>query len=84
VKKAFGTPGRFLDTMRMAYHAMYRPDTISFRDLKVFSGDVVQQVQIVDRTGGLWVAYYAMQRQQDATWRTHCCHLVQPAKSISA
>ena len=84
VQKAFGTPERFLDTVRMAYRAVYRPATISFLDLKVFSGEVVQQVQIVDRTGGLWVAYYAMQRQQDGTWRTHGCHLVQPAKSISA
>jgi len=84
VQKAFGTPERFLDTVRMAYRAVYRPATISFLDLMVLGGEVVQQVQIVDRAGGLWVAYYAMQRQQDGTWRTHGCHLVQPAKSISA
>jgi hypothetical protein len=84
VQKAFGTPERFLETVRMAYRAVYRPATVAFLDLKIFSGEVVQQVQIVDRSGGTWVAYYAMQRQHDGTWRTHGCHLVQPAKSISA
>ena len=38
----------------------------------------------VARSGGLWVAYYAMQRQQDGSWRTHGCRLVQPSRIISA
>jgi hypothetical protein len=84
VQQAFGTPERFLDTVRMAYRAVYRPGKVAFLDLMVFSGEVVQQVQIVDRTGSVWVAYYAMQRQQDGTWRMHGCHLVQPGRSISA
>ena len=84
VQRAFGTPERFLDTVRMAYRAVYRPATVAFLDLMVFSGEVVQQVQIVDRAGSVWVAYYAMQRQQDGTWRMHGCHLVQPGRSISA
>ena len=42
----------------------------------------VQQVQITDRAGGIWLAYYAMQRQRDGSWRTNGCHLVQPAKTI--
>jgi hypothetical protein len=84
VQQAFGTPERFLDTVRMAYRAVYRPATVAFLDLMVFSGEVVQQVQIIDRAGSVWVAYYAMQRQRDGTWRTHGCHLVQPIRSISA
>jgi len=84
VQQAFGTPERFLDTVRMAYRAVYRPAAVAFLDLMVFSGEVVQQVQITDRVGSVWVAYYAMQRQQDGTWRMHGCHLVQPGKIISA
>ncbi|HYG54539.1 MAG TPA: DUF4864 domain-containing protein [Burkholderiales bacterium] len=84
VQKAFGTPERFLEAVRMAYRAVYRPSTVSFLELMVFSGEVVQQVQIVDRAGGIWLAYYAMQRQKDGSWRMHGCHLVQPGKSISA
>jgi len=84
VQQAFGTPERFLETVRMAYRAVYRPTSVSFLGLVVMGGDVVQQVQVTDRSGAVWVAYYAMQRQQDGTWRTNGCHLVQPSRTISA
>jgi uncharacterized protein DUF4864 len=84
VQHSFGTPERFLDVVRMAYRAVYRPANVAFLDLMVMGGDVVQQVQLTDRAGGVWVAYFSMQRQPDASWRTHGCHLVQPARTISA
>jgi hypothetical protein len=84
VQQAVGTPERFLDTVRMAYRAVYRPSAVSFLELVVMSGDVVQPVQVTDRSGAVWVAYYAMQRQRDGSWRTNGCHLVQPSRSISA
>lgn len=84
VQQAFGTPERFLDTVRVSYRAVYRPSTVSFLELVVMGGDVVQPVQVTDRTGAVWVAYYAMQRQRDGSWRTNGCHLVQPSRSISA
>lgn len=84
VQETFGTPERFLEVMRMAYRAVYRPATVAFLELMILSGDVVQQVQITDRAGATWVAYYAMQRQHDGSWRTNGCHLVQPARIISA
>jgi hypothetical protein len=84
VQQAFGTPERFLDTVRMAYRAVYRPSAVAFLELVVMGGDVVQPVQVTDRSGAVWVAYYAMQRQHDGSWRTHGCHLVQPNRTISA
>jgi len=84
VQQAFGTPERFLDTVRVAYRAVYRPSAVSFLELVVMGGDVVQPVQVTDRTGAVWVAYYAMQRQRDGSWRTNGCHLVQPSRTISA
>lgn len=84
VQHSFGTAERFLDVVRMAYRAVYRPSRVAFLDLMVIGGDVVQQVQITDRAGGLWLAYFAMQRQDDGSWRTNGCHLVQPARIISA
>jgi len=84
VQQAFGTPQRFLDVVRMAYRAVYRPSHVAFLEPMVLSGDVVQQVQVTDRAGNVWLAYYSMQRQDDGTWRTNGCHLVQPAKTISA
>jgi hypothetical protein len=84
VQQTFGTPERFLDTVRSAYRAVYRPSTLSFLELVVMGGDVVQPVQVTDHTGVVWVAYYAMQRQKDGSWRTNGCHLVQPSRIISA
>jgi hypothetical protein len=84
VQAAFGNPQAFLEVVRMAYRAMYRPAEVSFRDPMILSGDVVQQVQLTDRAGGVWLAYYSMQRQADGSWRTDGCHMVQPARTYSA
>ena len=84
VQRAFGSPERFLDAVRMAYRAVYRPTSLAFLEPIVMSGEVVQPVQVTDRSGAVWVAYYAMQRQKDGTWRTNGCHLIQPVRTISA
>ena len=84
VQQVFGTPERFLDTVRTTYGAVYRPAAVAFRELVVMGGDVVQPLQVTDRAGAVWVAYYAMQRQKDGSWRTNGCHLVQPSRTISA
>jgi hypothetical protein len=84
VQQSFRTPEKFLDVVRMAYRAVYRPARVAFLDMLVLGDEVVQQVQITDRSGHVWVAYYAMQRQPDGSWRTNGCHLVQPARTIPA
>ena len=83
VQETFGTPERFLDVVRTSYGAMVRPTAVVFLGLTVMGEDAVQRVKITDRSGAIWLAYYAMQRQRDGSWRTNGCHLVQPAKSIS-
>ena len=84
VQETFGTPERFLDTVRVSYRAVYRPSAVVFLDLLVIGYDVVQRVQVTDRSGAVWVAHYAMQRQRDGSWRMNGCHLVQPSRTISA
>ena len=83
VQETFGTPERFLDVVHASYRAMVRPQAVVFLGLTVIGDDAVQRVQITDGSGAVWLAYYAMQRQRDGSWRTNGCHLVQPAKSIS-
>ena len=83
VQEAFGTPERFLDEVRVSFRAVYRPSAVSFLGLRLIGGaDAVQQVRLTDRSGVVWHAYYAMQRQKDGSWRTNGCRLVQPAKTI--
>ena len=64
--------------------AVYRPASVRFSDLVLMDGSAVQQVHVTDRAGTAWVAYYAMQRQDDGRWRASGCRVVQPAKTISA
>ena len=84
VQQTFRTPEKFLDVVRMAYRAVYRPAAVAFLDFVVLGDEVVQQVQVTDRGGSIWLAYYAMQRQRDGSWRTNGCHLVHPARTIPA
>src|SRR6266404_1702777 len=64
VQQTYGTPERFLDVMRTSYHPVYRPAAVTFLEPVVFGADAVQPVQLTDRTGTVWFAYYAMQRQK--------------------
>jgi hypothetical protein len=64
--------------------AVYRPASLRFSDLVLMGADVVQQVHVTDRTGAAWIAYYAMQRQDDGRWRASGCRVVQPSRTISA
>jgi hypothetical protein len=82
VQQAFGTPKRFLDVVRAAYRPMVRPASVTFLEPVLFGADAVQPVQLTDRAGGVWLAYYAMQRQKDGSWRANGCHLAQPAKTV--
>lgn len=84
VRAAFGTPERFLAVVRTAYRAVYRPAKLAFREMLVMGEGVVQPVEVTDRSGGVWLAYYGMQRQADGSWRTSGCHLVQPARTWPA
>jgi len=83
VQETFGTPERFLDVVRASYGSIVRPAAVEFLGLTTMGEDAVQRVKITDRGGAIWLAYYAMQRQKDGSWRTNGCRLVQPAKSIS-
>jgi hypothetical protein len=84
VQQTFRTPQRFLDVVKDSYRAVYRPANVSFLEMLVMGDDVVQQVRVTDRAGTVWVAYYAMQRQSDGSWRTAGCHLASPVRTVPA
>ena len=84
VQKTFGTPEKFLDVVRASYRAVYRPASVSFLAMQVLDGDVVQPLRVTDRSGRVWAAYYAMQRQKDGSWRTSGCYLAPPVRTVEA
>ena len=84
VQKMFGTPEKFLDVIRAAYRAVYRPASVAFVRMQVVDDSVVQQLRVTDGSGRVWDAYYAMQRQQDGSWRASGCYLASPVRTFPA
>jgi uncharacterized protein DUF4864 len=82
VQQAFGTPERFLDAVRASYQPMVRPASVTFLEPVLFGGDAVQPLRLIEQSGAVWLAYYAMQRQKDGSWRANGCHLVPPVKTV--
>jgi hypothetical protein len=75
---------REIDASRLCERPVHQPAAVSFLELLIMSRDVVQPVRVTERSGAVWVAYYALQRQTDGTWHTQGCRLVQPGRTISA
>lgn len=67
-----------------ARDALSPPLQIAFLGLVVLGDEVVQEARLTDRSGAVWLAYYAMQQQRDGSWRMSRCHRVQPARTIPA
>jgi Domain of unknown function (DUF4864) len=67
-----------------ACRAVPQPAKLAFLELIVMSNEIVQQVQVTDGSGAVWLAYYSMERERDGGWRTSGCHLRHPARPISA
>jgi len=75
IRAQFGTPEAFINMVRAAYPAVYRPKTVQFENPVLVEGQVVQPVKMTDAKGHMWVALYPMQRQADGGWRINGCQL---------
>lgn len=70
IQRKFGNPARFMTMVRRAYPAIYRPGSFRFAGVSFeFAGRPTQKVIIYDRSGKLWIALYAFERQADGSWR---------------
>ncbi|MDB5930335.1 MAG: hypothetical protein JWR60_2042 [Polaromonas sp.] len=77
VRKAIGTPARFMALVRASYPALYRPASSAFlRPEADGQGQVIQRVQLVDAQGRDWLAIYSLQQQKDSSWRIAGCQVV--------
>lgn len=73
VREAIGEPGRFLAMVRGAYPMVYRPAVVDFLKPEQDAGQVMQLVQLTDNHDKSWLVVFAMERQDDATWRISGC-----------
>ena len=75
IQQKFINPEVFMEMVRTGYPAVYHPRTVEFRDLKVESGRLLQEVFVVGPDGSPALAIYEMQRQPDGSWRINGCWL---------
>ena len=69
IKSKFRNPDFFMAMVRSGYPAVYRPQSVRFGEVTRDLGAPTQKVHLIGPKGGAWTALYAMQRQDDGTWK---------------
>jgi len=69
IKSMFKTPDKFMSMVRSGYPAVYRPKSVTFGEVTADLGGPTQKVHLIGPKGYAWTALYAMQRQDDGTWK---------------
>jgi len=83
IQKKFVNPDIFLEMVKTGYPAVYHPREVEFRELKVESGRLLQEVYVIGPDGNPALAIYEMQRQPDGSWRINGCWLTRaPDQSV--
>ena len=75
IRQMFGTPERFMETVRSTYAVVYRPHSVTFKEAVRVGTDIAQPVRMTDTDGHAWLVVYPMERQPDGTWRINGCQL---------
>lgn len=83
IQRKFGDPATFMRMVRQGYAAVYRPQSVSFRDLRRIRGRPTQEVVFVGPDGRAVLALYFMERQDDGRWRIDGVQLMElPEQSV--
>jgi Domain of unknown function (DUF4864) len=82
IQAQFQTPDQFMEMVRTAYSAVYRPRSVVFEAIANVEGYPAQTVLLMDAGGDMVRALYLMQKQDNETWCIHGC-LLMPLKSQS-
>lgn len=75
IREKFGDAATFIDMVRSAYTAVYRPSDVQFRDIDTSGTLPIQEVLVVGPQGRSFIAHYPMQQQPDGTWLIAGCFL---------
>jgi hypothetical protein len=77
IQSMFGTPTQFMAMVRQGYQPVYRPRSVTFGDLLLVDGNLVEEVGVVGPDGEPRLAQYAMEREADGSWRIAGCRLLE-------
>ena len=76
VQAKFRTPEIFMTMVRSGYRAVYRPQEVEFRDLRLVEGTPAQEILFVGPDNQAVVAVYLMEKQPDGSWKINGVYLV--------
>jgi len=76
IREKFGSPESFLEMVKTAYPAVYRPRSVMFESLGSVQGVPAQEVILLSPEGKLVKAIYLMEQQADGSWKIGGCFLV--------
>lgn len=76
IRQHFKSVGNFMRMVRSSYHAIYRPRSVLFGELREMQGLPAQVVFLMAQDGGIVKAVYLMQQQSSKDWRVAGCFLV--------
>jgi hypothetical protein len=76
IQASFGSPDRFLGTVKDGYTPVFRAKSVMFGKLvRSDEGATLQLVHLVDDRNHPWLALYIMEAQGDGSWRIGGCLL---------
>lgn len=69
IRSIFRTAEGFMQMVRNGYKPVYRPQSVKFGTVTDDPKAPIQKVHLIGPDGGAWTALYAMQRQDDGSWK---------------
>ena len=75
IRQQFKSVGNFMRMVRSSYHAIYRPRSVLFGELREMQGFPAQVVFLMAQDGAIVKAVYLMQQQSSKDWRIAGCFL---------
>ncbi len=75
IKDQFKTPEIFIQMVKKAYQAVYRPRSVLFETFSIMQGLPTQSVLLLNAEGVPVRAFYLMEKQPDSTWKINGCYL---------
>lgn len=72
-----GSPQALLGIVREWYPPLYRPKNMVFADAEVAGENAIQEVEITDSNGVVWLAVFLMSLDEHASWKVDSYHLVE-------
>ncbi|MDJ0896962.1 MAG: DUF4864 domain-containing protein [Alphaproteobacteria bacterium] len=69
IRRHFGTADRFMAMVKRGYAAVYRPREFEFLSSYISDRQIRQAVYFIGPQGNAFLGIYAMERQDDESWR---------------